>query len=146
MQLTLHLGNVYLALGNFDKAFEQLKLSIGINALSNYGTVLKNRGNIDAAIYAYKTALQLSPSDSELYYNLGSAFKSKNLMKDAINAYKQAIQINPQFSNAHYNIALTYAQIGNNEEAIIHFNEYLKLNPNSKDATKIKQIINKLQS
>lgn len=141
-----YLGNVYFALGNYDRALEQFKLAIGINALSNYSAALKNQGNIEAAITTYKAAVQLSPSDADLYYNLASAFKATSQLKQAIAAYKQALTINPEFSNAHYNIALTYAQLGNNPEAIKHFKEYLRLNPNSKDAAKIKNIITQLQS
>lgn len=140
-----HLGNVYLAMGNFDNAMEQFKLAIGINALTNYGSTLKNQGNIDAAINTYETAIQLAPADADLHYNLATAYNSKNLIKKAAEEYIQAIKLRPDYLNAHYNLALIYAQEGNNDKAISHFQEYLRLSPNAKDADKIRKIIGQLK-
>jgi tetratricopeptide (TPR) repeat protein/predicted nucleic acid-binding Zn-ribbon protein len=141
-----HLGNVYFALGNFNKAVEQFKLAIGINALTNFGSTLKNQGNLDAAIVTYKAAIELSPQDADLHYNLASAYKANNMHEKAIEEYNKALNLKPGFSNAHYNVAIVYAQIGQNNRAIQHFQEYLNLNPDATDADKIKNIILRLKS
>ncbi|MDD2927356.1 MAG: tetratricopeptide repeat protein [Candidatus Omnitrophica bacterium] len=62
---------------------------------NNLGAELASQGFLDAAIPAFKRALELAPFYGEAHFNLGVAFWEKGLKKEAVGELKTAIRINP---------------------------------------------------
>lgn len=62
---------------------------------NNLGVQFASQGLLEAAIPAFKRALELAPFYGEAHFNLGVAFWEKGLKKEAAGELKTAIRINP---------------------------------------------------
>ena len=91
--------------------------------LSNLGNVLKEQGDIAAAIASYTNMLKLKPDYPEAYYNLGNVQKSRVILL-AIGSYKTAISLKPNYYEAYNNLGNAFKEQGDLEQSLI-----LLLNP-----------------
>jgi tetratricopeptide (TPR) repeat protein len=51
----------------------------------------------DEAIIEFKKALEISPGNAEIYYNLGLVYETKNELDMAKKMYEKALSINPEY-------------------------------------------------
>lgn len=96
-------------------------------AHNNLGLLLKESGDIDAALKHFQTALRLKPDLYLGHYNAAIALQAKGLLLDASDHYESAIKIKPDFANAHFNYALLLQKCKSHEMAIRHFEEVLRI-------------------
>ena len=61
---------------------------------------LQSVGKYDDAIQNYVKAIELTPSDASLHYNIGTAFQAKNDIDHAEKAYKKALEVDPKNEKA----------------------------------------------
>jgi tetratricopeptide (TPR) repeat protein len=96
--------------------------------LNNLGNALKDKGDVDGAIAAYKEAITHDPTFAPAHYNLGVALHVTGDPDGAIAAYKEAIKHDPELAQAHLNLGITLT--GRDlDGAIATFKEALKLDP-----------------
>lgn len=67
---------------------------------TNLGSLLKDIGQLDAAIEMYKSAVQCDAKFDIALANLANAVKDKGRISDAIEYYKRAVDVNPDFAEA----------------------------------------------
>lgn len=67
---------------------------------TNLGSLLKDIGQLDAAIEMYKSAVQCDAKFDIALANLANAVKDKGRISDAIEYYKRAVEVNPDFAEA----------------------------------------------
>ncbi|KAL1305450.1 hypothetical protein AAFC00_002330 [Neodothiora populina] len=67
---------------------------------TNLGSLLKDIGQLDAAIEMYKSAVQCDAKFDIALANLANAVKDKGRISDAIEYYKRAVDVNPSFAEA----------------------------------------------
>ena len=67
---------------------------------TNLGSLLKDIGQLDAAIEMYKCAVQCDARFDIALANLANAVKDKGRISDAIDYYKRAVEANPDFAEA----------------------------------------------
>ena len=67
---------------------------------TNLGSLLKDIGQLDAAIKMYENAVQCDPNFDIALANLANAVKDKGRIADAISFYKRAVQASPDFAEA----------------------------------------------
>lgn len=67
---------------------------------TNLGSLLKDIGQLDAAIEMYKSAVQCDAKFDIALANLANAVKDKGRISDAIEYYKRAVDVNPGFAEA----------------------------------------------
>lgn len=67
---------------------------------TNLGSLLKDIGQLDAAIEMYKSAVQCDAKFDIALANLANAVKDKGRISDAIEYYKRAVEVNPDFTEA----------------------------------------------
>ncbi len=116
------LGRLYLLLGEFIKAEEQLK-----EALKNSAQNAKIHADL-AAVYYERAKFNPYPA-----------------LSDAIKHYDSAIRIDPQLAEAWFNRALCYEEMGLNDAARINWEKYLELDPSSEWAEEAKAHLKKLE-
>lgn len=98
-------GETYLAAGMADKA--QLAFSKALEAdptaihiYNRMGIALRRQKKYLEALDTYKKAIQISPDDENLYYNLSRAYYEAGDKERSIAAMKKALSIFPDFKEA----------------------------------------------
>ncbi len=67
---------------------------------TNLGSLLKDIGQLRAAIKMYEQAVKCDPNFDIALANLANAVKDQGMVADAIGYYKRAVQANPEFAEA----------------------------------------------
>ncbi len=117
-----NLGAVYMALGEYAKAFEQFEEILKLdpdysNAYENLGIIMCRKGDYDRAVITLKQALLLNSSSPTAYYNLGLAYSGLKNFQDGIKALKIAVKLNPSFSEALSTLGELHYRLDNLKEA-----------------------------
>jgi len=129
-------ANVLGDLGRFDKALEQLNLSLKINPYSaevhtNMGNVLVKVGKIDEAIKHYEKAIDLQPGFSEAHYNLAAALAKQGKTSRAVEEYLEALRLEPDNTDALSNLGFELAGQNKFDEAVKYYKKTLELEPHN---------------
>ena len=98
------------------------------------GSVLAEKGDLDAAIAEFRQAVQQKPDDVDAHYNLGIALHSKGDLEGAISEFREAIRLKPDFTRAHINLGNTLDDKGDRDGAIAEYRKALLLKPDDADA------------
>jgi tetratricopeptide (TPR) repeat protein len=83
----------------------------------------------EAALAAWKKAVQLDPEDAKAQLNLGAALAKTGQTEEAIAAYKKAAEIDPANPDSYSQLGFTLARQGKPEEAIPVLVKALQLDP-----------------
>jgi tetratricopeptide (TPR) repeat protein len=98
-----------------------------IAAWINWGRLLHEHGELDAAERIYRRALDECGADAVLLYNLGVLLEELDRIGPALEAYQTAITEDPDLADCHYNLARLYELTGKPQHAIRHFGQYRRL-------------------
>jgi tetratricopeptide (TPR) repeat protein len=107
-------------------------------ALTNLGTLLMERGQLDDALSNFQTALAVRSPSEHRHYNLslalihdsvGNVLARKGRLDDAIVQLRQAIELRPDFPDAHYNLGTALFQKGDLDGAIGEWRTTLSIHP-----------------
>ena len=99
-------------------------------AWNNYGNILINRGQNQAAADAYHQAISAQPEYARPYCNLGKMYAEKGALSQAEKLFLKSVKLDPQFAEAHNNLAITYASRGNLKKGIQYFKNALENDKN----------------
>lgn len=135
----LHLLGVLLyQSGDSARAKVLIQKAIGIREQpvyhGNLGNVLKAVGEKDAALVAYRRAIELDPKFAQAHLNLGMLQHETGQSETAIASLKKAIEIQPDFPEAFNNLAKIYREQGRTPEALKAFQKAVKLKPDYAEA------------
>jgi superkiller protein 3 len=100
----------------------------------NRANQLMNDGELDAAISAFKQAVELYPEFVQAHINLGVAYGKKQQPTDAIAHLKHATQLDPTSFEAYYNLGIAYSKAHRYMEAVQAFQQAVTLKPNHAEA------------
>jgi Flp pilus assembly protein TadD len=95
---------------------------------------LGEKGQIDAAIAAWRRALELDPVDAKAHNNLGGLLLRQGKLDSAATHFTRALEANPELINARNNLGLVLLQRGRLAEAGEQFRESLRVAPESTEA------------
>ncbi len=70
------------------------------NPFNTLGVRLRKSGDVQGAIRAYKQALELTPNDENIYFNMAKAYVFLNENKNALEYAAMALRMNPNFTEA----------------------------------------------
>ncbi len=97
--------------------------------LTNYGVILKQKGEIEKAIELYRKSISLFPKSADAYSNLGIIFKDLGQLKDAKFFTLQAIKLAPNSAISHYSLGNILKKLGKLKEAEISTRKAIKIEP-----------------
>lgn len=98
------------------------------------------QGLQEKAITLYLRAIDTSPQDASLYYNLGLEYLKIKRFGDAGKAFKRVTQLNPRDKDAYYNLAVLYeSYLNDKRQALNYYAQYLKNAPQASNAIQIKE-------
>jgi tetratricopeptide (TPR) repeat protein len=103
-------------------------------ARNNLGTVLMDRGQVDAALNEFQAALRDRANCVEAHNNLGNALKQKGQTPAAIREYETAIRLQPGFADPHNNLATMLLAQGQTNAAFQEFQNAVRLRPDYVEA------------
>jgi predicted O-linked N-acetylglucosamine transferase (SPINDLY family) len=98
-------------------------------ALSNLGVALRENGELDEAIAAYRQAIAIKADYADAYGNLCIVLKEKRQTEEAVAAGRQAIALKPDSPEAHNNLGTALDELGQFPEAIAAYRRGVALQP-----------------
>lgn len=99
------------------------------NVLSVLAIAYEYSDQDDAAIDAYKQALQEIPHHADNHEALARIYSKQGKIFEAIEANQATLQYNPKSDIAHNNLGSAYGRLGDIDNAIHHLKQALELNP-----------------
>ena len=87
--------------------------------------------NYEAAIDAYKKALEVNPNYHIAYDNLGNAYLGKGSYDNALVAYRKALEIKPNYELAHVSLGRLYRIMRRYDDSKSELEKAMELNPDS---------------
>ncbi|NEP19078.1 MAG: tetratricopeptide repeat protein [Leptolyngbya sp. SIO4C1] len=123
-----HLNQPARALAYYQRALAssvlpQLKLGTYINL----GSLLKQQGQLEAAIDAFTAALCIDDSLPVVHYNLGVAQRARGQLAAAIAAYQKAIELDPSYAEAYQNLGVSQFKLGRLPQSAVAFQTAIAL-------------------
>jgi predicted O-linked N-acetylglucosamine transferase (SPINDLY family) len=70
------------------------------------GAALRERGDLAAALAAYREAIALAPDDAEACNGMAVVHQDQGRLDEAVAAYRHAVALRPDFAMAHSNLLL----------------------------------------
>ncbi len=101
------------------------------NIYLNRSIILKEKGNIEAALKDVNHAIELHGNDAVAFCNRGVIYEKMKDADRAIDDYNKAITLNPDYAAAYYNRGSVYATLEIIDKAIMDYSKAISLDPNS---------------
>ena len=103
-------------------------------AQNNYGLIQFSKGNIDTAIKAYKTALNLNPGYGLSHHNLGKTYLTLKRYDDAMPHLLEAVELSENNARVFNDLGFGYFRTGKIDQAIDACRKALSIEPNLDEA------------
>jgi len=98
-----------------------------VDAWVNLGRIAHQAGSTAEAVRLYHHALERSPDDPVIHFNLALALEDARGAAPAASHYEKALELDPSFADAHYNLAALCEKLGRKTDALRHYHAYKKL-------------------
>jgi tetratricopeptide (TPR) repeat protein len=98
------------------------------------GDLARGRGDREAAIEAYREALERSPDDPRAHYNLGVTLMESGEAGEGRTHLEEAVRLDPEFRDAHFNLGMALAGEERLAEAEGHFRRAAEIDPQDAEA------------
>ncbi len=142
IDLLNNLGYLYWAMGNSDKASQELTAGLELAGQQYAGKIRSSLLNglaiisyeaekYDRAVEIYEKALQDSPAEAFLRINLSATYRALGRNQEAISLAKRAIRINARDPRIWNALGHIYATMGKFDEALTCFSKAAELSPRS---------------
>jgi tetratricopeptide (TPR) repeat protein len=107
------------------------RTSKGAYLWNQLGDYLRDAGDLNKAVNAFQTAIDLSPKFATPWTNLGGIYHTLGRTDDAIASCKKAIELDPKVSISWNNLGYIYLCLGRADEAIAAYQKAIELDPKS---------------
>jgi tetratricopeptide (TPR) repeat protein len=98
-----------------------------VDAYVNLGRLAYADGDVREAARLDHLALERSPDDPIVHFNLALALEDLGSTAPAVAHYQRALALDPDFADAHFNLGALCEQLGREAEALRHYHAYKKL-------------------
>ncbi|XP_074645455.1 BBSome complex member BBS4-like isoform X2 [Tubulanus polymorphus] len=128
------LGLLYMQVGQFQKAFENLGNALTfdpthVKAILAAGSMMQNHGDFDVALTKYRIAAQATPESPPLWNNIGMCFFGKKKYVAAISCLKRANYLAPFDWKILYNLGLLHLTMQQYASAFHFLSAAINLRP-----------------
>ena len=133
------LGNLYLEIGNMEKAAPRFQRALSIKqdypyAHYNLGIVSESRGKMADAIGHYRNAIRYKPDHAPSHNNLAIGLFSHGDSAAAVRHLKLAIAADNTYAEAHSNLGIALGSQQDFDGAVRAFQAALRLDPEYAEA------------
>lgn len=98
-----------------------------VDAYVNAGRIAHESGDALEAIRLYGCALERTPDDPVVHFNLALAVEDARGCEAAVAHYERSLELDPDFADAHFNLAALCERLGRQREALRHYLAYRRL-------------------
>lgn len=91
------------------------------------GVLFNINHEYDKAVDCFRAALQVKPTDSNLWNKLGATLANSDRSAEAVEAYARALEIRPGYIRARYNLGISCINLKSYRDAAEHFLTALSL-------------------
>ncbi len=117
---------------NYKDAEAALKRYVGYypkdeNAYAQLGMVMGQLGDTGAQITYYEKAVELSPKEPLLLFNLGAAYEKAGKLPDALVRYKQVMNIKPKDKDSLAKAAALSQKLGRYKESYSYYRSLIAI-------------------
>lgn len=127
------LGKTQLLSGAVEDATASFQRALGerptAEALGGLGAIHFLRGEPGRAITRLREALELDPSDPDLWFNLGNALSRTERFEEAEDAYRRSLALDPRAASTHVNLGVMLLRRLDVAEARRHLEAAFRLDP-----------------
>jgi tetratricopeptide (TPR) repeat protein len=128
-------GNMYYEQGRYQEAIAAFKRAATL--WPSYGSYMYlghsyiYARDFEAAVDAYKKAIQIDPKNERAHYQLGIAYDYLYRYEESVKEYNEALKLDPDYEEARYYLALAYAALHNRPAALEQYEILRKTNKNT---------------
>ena len=133
------------ALDHFQQAATISPSDVHAYALVSAGNALRLLGRPAEAVREYEQALEMTPDDPSMHFNLALALLDLHRSDEAVTHLNEVIRLNTSYVNARFLLAAQLAQRGQLAEAMEQLRTVQKLDPQHPDVEKWMKWIEELQ-
>jgi len=126
-------NNLLQATNNPSAAREQLEAAVAqdpddIDVYTSYASLLNEEfGKYEIAEHQLNRALEISPENPDIHFNLGRLTTNQGKLEQAASHYEQTLEQDPTYSSAHYNYAnLLKDHFGEFDKAAQHYEQAIE--------------------
>ena len=101
---------------------------------NNLGNALKQIGQLDGAVDAYRRAVELKPDFAMAHNNLGNTLKDIGQYQGALEAYRRVLDLEPGSAEIHFNVGVVLQILNEPEAAVASYRRVLEINPELAEA------------
>jgi tetratricopeptide (TPR) repeat protein len=98
-----------------------------VDAYVNLGRLAHTAGDAREAARLDHLALERSPDDPIVHFNLALALEDLRSDPSALAHYRRALELDPDFADAHWNLGALCERLGRAADAVRHYHAYKKL-------------------
>lgn len=155
-QITTQIADIYQkkdpekAVRFYRKALEMKGGSLDrsdIRTFNNLGIALRKQGKWREAADEYLKALNVSPEDENLYFNMAMAYAEGKDFESSAHNLEQALELNPDFFKVDhvvaYNFGLIFSKARSPKKAKRFLEYSLKLNPDFESPKRVLEALNR---
>ena len=106
------------------------------NTTQYMGSLALATGRSEMAIRYLLRALQITPENAIVNFNLANAYRMVRRHEEAIYHYRRAIALDPEMSDAHLNLGVTLGKVDRIDEARAAYQKALEIDPQLQAARK----------
>ncbi len=153
----LQIGQCGLKLGELDRAEADLKIlldtileksgsydkeaPLAAQALAGRGEAAVERNDIEAGMTFFRQALDISPSNELLAYNVAEILFANQRTDEAILYYLMAIRIRAEWPKPYHKLGIAYLNKGDFPKALESLRKFVAMDPQSPAAAEARQTI-----
>lgn len=126
-------SQVYYREGKLDEAIVACNREL-YETYKMRGKILRERGQIEAAISDYSNALKILPDSVEIYLHLAQISYEDNRLDDAINWYQKILKFQPNLAVAYFYIGKIYYQQNLPQQSISYYLKSVEIEPRLADS------------
>ncbi|WP_453945092.1 tetratricopeptide repeat protein [Bradyrhizobium sp. USDA 372] len=143
---SLHLMAVVdAAAGRADRAIDWASRAIRKDPqpayLATLGHALASAGRLDEALRVFDKAIQLKPSDAELWRQMGDALIQARRNSEAVLCFRRAFELDPAHADAAYKAGHLLHGGGQVAEALAYLDHSLNLRPDNAQALHTRALV-----
>jgi Flp pilus assembly protein TadD len=145
------LGTIHRRKGNLELARVMLDRARDIGpdkpemVYFELGTTAAAAKDYVSALVAFRRVVELTPDDSEAYYNIGVILLNMGQSAEAAGSLQSAIELKPDHANAHKSLGYAFLQESRYQDSVRELERYLELEPQAADRAEIESILGELK-